>query len=170
MSLAPNAIPFNYEIVFAATEDGVYQSPNGGRAWRFAGEGIPPVPVLSIAVSPDFKKVSGAVFAGTDGAGLYRSLDGGKSWQAITPFPTDDATWSQATINTLYFNPQGILFVGTSEQGILASPDLGKTWQSLLQIDDVILRLAGNGNATAGWRRRARLAGIQRRWGYMADR
>lgn len=172
---AKNAVTFDYDIVFAATEHGVYQSPNAGRAWRFSGNGIPTVPVVSIAVSPDFKQTpvfyssalaldmpadhiegrysiklpnssfSGAVFAGTDGAGLYRSLDGGMSWQEINSFPVDGNNWSQATINTLYFDSQGKLYAGMSEQGILVSPDLGKTWHSLLQIDDVILRLAGHG-------------------------
>lgn len=142
-----NAIPYHYEIVFAATDEGVYQSPNAGRAWRFAGDGLPPAPVLCVAVSPDFKvaPASGAVFAGTDGAGLYRSMDGGKSWQAIASFPGINSDWEQVSVNTLYFDSKGVLYAGTSDQGILASSDLGETWRSVLQIDDVILRLAGHG-------------------------
>lgn len=142
----PNSVVYNYEIVFAATESGVYMSPNAGRAWRFAGDGLPPVPVLSIAVSPDFKRIpapssarySGAVFAGTDGSGLYRSKDGGQNWQAITTVPTD------MTVNTMYFDAYGKLYLGTGEQGILVSSDRGESWSSLLETEDVVLCLGAH--------------------------
>ncbi len=144
----PNGVACNYEILFAATEAGIYQSPNAGRAWRFAGEGLPETPVLSIAVSPDFKRIStpsnaqytGAVFAGTDDAGLYRSNDGGQSWQVIKSIPTE------ITVNSLCFDSKGILYVGTGRHGILASSDLGETWSSLLETEDVILCLMAHGS------------------------
>ena len=145
---ASNTIVHNYEIVFAATEAGVYMSPNAGRAWRLVGDGLPPVPVLSVAVSPDFKRksisssahYSGAVFAGTEGAGLHRSQDGGQSWHTITSIPTD------LTINTMFFDRRGALYVGTSEHGILVSSDQGGTWNTLLEINDIILCLAAHGS------------------------
>jgi photosystem II stability/assembly factor-like uncharacterized protein len=146
--VASNTVVYNHEIIFAATESGVYQSPNAGRAWRFAGAGLPQVPVLSIAVSPDFKKTStpdgasftGAVFAGTDNAGLYRSLDGGQSWQAMISISTD------TIINTLFFDLQGVLYMGTGSHGIQVSYDLGDTWNTLLETEDVILCLAAHGS------------------------
>ncbi len=147
--VAYNTTVDNYEIIFAATEAGVYQSPNAGRAWRFAGKGLPQVPILSIAVSPDFKRIStpegasfrGAVFAGTDGAGLYCSLDGGQSWQAVMSISTD------MTINTLFFDSQGVLYMGTGNHGIQASHDLGDTWNTLMETGDVILCLAAHGSS-----------------------
>lgn len=145
--VALSSIVYNYEVVFAATDGGVYMSPNAGRAWRFAGDSLPPVPVLSIAVSSDFKRSAtfsnahyqGAVFAGTDGAGLYRSNDGGQSWQGIASLP------GELAINAMCFDIQGTLYLGTSEHGILSSPDLGETWTSLLETEDVILCLAMHG-------------------------
>jgi photosystem II stability/assembly factor-like uncharacterized protein len=140
-----SAISYRYEFVFAATEEGVYQSPNGGRAWRFAGKGLPASPILSLAVSLDFKRLPalsdaqpsfhGTVFAGTDGAGLYRSQDGGQSWQTLHSFPQD------AIVNALHFTSQGILLAATGEQGILASADFGATWSSRLEIEDSVLCL-----------------------------
>ena len=146
--VASNTVVYNHEIIFAGTESGVYQSPNAGRAWRFAGVGLPQVAVLSIAVSPDFKRTStpdgasfsGAVFAGTDGAGLYRSLDGGQSWQALALISTD------AIINALFFDAQGVLYMGTGNHGIQASYDLGDTWNTLLETEAVILCLAAHGS------------------------
>jgi photosystem II stability/assembly factor-like uncharacterized protein len=103
---------------------------------------------LSIAVSPNFKRTStpdgasfsGAVFAGTDGAGLYRSLDGGQSWQALALISTD------AIINALFFDAQGVLYMGTGNHGIQASYDLGDTWNTLLETEAVILCLAAHGS------------------------
>jgi len=143
-----NLFSSNYEIIFAATEAGVYQSPNAGRAWRFAGEGLPSVPVLCIAVSPDFKRIStpsnarytGAVFAGTDGAGLYRSNNGGQSWQVIKSISTE------LIVNSLYFDSKGTLYVGTGGHGVFTSSDLGKTWNHQLETEDVILCLAAHGS------------------------
>jgi photosystem II stability/assembly factor-like uncharacterized protein len=142
-----NSVVYNYEIVFAATEAGVYMSPNAGRAWRFAGDGLPPAPVLTIAVSPDFSRIPdpssaryrGTVFAGTDGSGLYRSKDGGQTWQAITTVPTD------MTVNTMYFDAHGKLYLGTGEQGVLISADQGEAWNSLLETEDVVLCLGAHG-------------------------
>jgi photosystem II stability/assembly factor-like uncharacterized protein len=142
-----NSVVYNYEMIFAATEAGVYMSPNAGRAWRFAGDRLPPVPILSIALSPDFKRVpnsssarySGDVFAGTDSSGLYRSKDGGQTWHGITSIPAD------VTVNAMYFDSLGKLYLGTGEQGILVSADRGETWSSLLETEGVILCLAGHG-------------------------
>ena len=146
--VASNTVVYNHEIIFAATESGVYQSPNAGRAWRFTGAGLPQVAILSIAVSLDFKRTStpdgasfsGAVFAGTDGAGLYRSLDGGQSWQAVASISTD------MIINTLFFDSSGVLYMGTGNHGIQASYDLGDTWNTLLETEAVILCLAAHGS------------------------
>ena len=143
-----NGVAYNFETIFAAADSGVYQSPNAGRAWRFAGTGLPSAPVLSIAVSPDFKRIStpsgasysGAIFAGTDGAGLYRSNNGAQSWQVINSIPAG------MTINSLCFDSQSILYVGTGGHGIFASPDLGETWNHSLATEDIILCLAVQGS------------------------
>lgn len=144
---ASNSVVYDYEIVFAATEAGVYMSPNAGRAWRFAGKGLPSAPILSITLSPDFKRIpdpssacyEGDVFAGTEGVGLYRSRDGGQTWQVIPSVPAD------LTVNSMLFDAQGKLYLGTGEQGVLVSADRGETWNFLLETDDVVLCLGAHG-------------------------
>ena len=146
--VARNTVVYNHEIIFAGTESGVYQSPNAGRARRFAGVGLPQVPVLSIAVSPDFKRTStpegasfsGAVFARSDGDGLYRSVDGGQSWHAVLSIST------ATIIKTLFFDLQGMLYTGTGNNGIQVSYNQGDTWNTLLETEDVILCLATHGS------------------------
>ena len=58
-----------WEVVFAGTEDGLYRSPNGGRAWK-RSEGMHGV-VLGIPAAPDYHS-SGVVLAGTEDTGLWR--------------------------------------------------------------------------------------------------
>lgn len=133
------------EIVFAASDQGVYFSPNGGRAWRICDAGLPDVAVLSLAVSSNFKRspisrtavqISGAVFAGTDGNGLHRSLDGGQTWQAMRTFP------GRAVVNDLQFDQRGWLWAATGQEGVLVSPDQGETWRLIVADDLVNLCLA----------------------------
>ena len=72
------------QAVFAGTEGGVYRSPNGGRGWKQSA-GLN-APVISLAVAPDFHD-GGAVLAGTEGAGLWRSEDGGFTFAAVPGAP-----------------------------------------------------------------------------------
>lgn len=145
---APDGVTYRYELVLAATEAGVYLSPNAGRAWQFAGLGLPDAAALSLAVSPDFRRTpsltnshyQGSVFAGMDGAGLYRSVNGGQSWQVVSSFP------AEATVNALLFDKRRRLLAGTGEHGLLVSDDLGENWLPLLGPEQVILILAEHGN------------------------
>ncbi|MBW7883391.1 MAG: hypothetical protein H3C34_12275 [Caldilineaceae bacterium] len=96
------------EIVFAGTGSAIYRSPNGGRGWRrctAAG-----APVLSLAVASDFHN-SGAVLAGTEGAGLWRSTDGGHSFAPVPGTPE--------VVNALVAHPAGWLL-----------SDLDQLWRS----------------------------------------
>lgn len=83
--IAPTDAWPQWEVVLAGTENGVYRSPNGGRGWKQASgiEGV----VQAIAFAPDFHK-NGVVLAGTESNGLWRSLDGGRSFELITTAPS----------------------------------------------------------------------------------
>ncbi len=73
-----------WEVVFAGTEDGLYRSPNGGRAWK-RSEGVHGV-VLTIAAAPDFHS-SGVVLAGAEENGLWHSTDGGHCFTPVAGAP-----------------------------------------------------------------------------------
>lgn len=91
----PEGVWPKWEIVFAATEEGVYRSPNGGRGWR-RSEGIEGV-VQTLAVGQDFH-TTGIVLAGTESAGLWRSSDGGRSFAPVANGPQRvDALTATAT-------------------------------------------------------------------------
>jgi photosystem II stability/assembly factor-like uncharacterized protein len=67
---------------------------------------------------------SSILYAGTWGSGMYKSMDGGISWQVINqglPF---------LYINSLAIDPQNpsILYAGTYEHGVYKTTDGGATW------------------------------------------
>jgi DNA-binding beta-propeller fold protein YncE/photosystem II stability/assembly factor-like uncharacterized protein len=72
--------------LFAGLDRGVIKSTDGGRTWRPVNAGLPlkddgqPPSVLSLAISPDYP-ADGTLFVGLVDYGVYRSVDGGKSWR-----------------------------------------------------------------------------------------
>jgi photosystem II stability/assembly factor-like uncharacterized protein len=120
----------------------VWRSEDGGTTWTHSSAGLtygdgddaPSIPtVWSLAATPD-----GALLAGVEPAGLFRSEDGGATWthvsglrehpsrpgwqpgagglilHTIVPHPTDpDRTW-----------------VGISAVGVFETRDRGRTWEA----------------------------------------
>jgi photosystem II stability/assembly factor-like uncharacterized protein len=130
-----------YERLYAATEGGVYESPNGGRAWRPAGSAMQGLSVLSLAWQPGPRLPGprlpgpglpgpdaaspggGLLFAGTEADGLFRSQDGGQTWQSL------DLGAETGPINSLYAGPGQDVLAGTGGLGLLRSSDAGLSWQ-----------------------------------------
>ena len=94
--VAPAGAWPQWEIVFAATEEGVYRSPSGGRGWKRA-EGLTGI-VQTLAVARDFHAQEreshpnaalnqGVVLAGTESNGLWRAEDGGRCFSRVEEAP-----------------------------------------------------------------------------------
>ena len=107
------------EAAFAGTANGVYYSPNGGRAWRFSG--LDGLTVLSLALHPDFENVP-IILAGSENQGMWRSEDSGKNWLAVELTGFEDLT-----VNA-FLRYEDAWIAATSEAGVLASYDDGLTW------------------------------------------
>jgi hypothetical protein len=109
---------------FAGTASGLYRSRNGGRAWRVVELG-PETPVIqALAISPCLAD-DGLVLAGTESDGLFRSDDGGQSWEPVAGFPS-------ACVTSLAFARPGEgarrIAAGTAA-GVALSEDGGETWE-----------------------------------------
>ena len=119
---------------------GIYASDDYGLSWTFMG----PTPAISEVVSFAFDASdANLVYAGTRGMGLYKSNDGGGSWQH-TPFPgilppvhiesvvahpdTHDKVYVRLYTYASSPNPQPNLFVST---------DAGETWEEIPDVDTV---------------------------------
>ena len=94
---------------------GILHSADGGSTWIPLG--LAEVPIEALVVHP-----SGGLIAGAWGA-VYRSTDGGESWEKIT------AGLPGATINSFAVGRDGILFAGSYE-GIFRSLDAGAVWNA----------------------------------------
>ncbi|KZD06357.1 WD40/YVTN/BNR-like repeat-containing protein [Oceanibaculum pacificum] len=117
----------------------VWKSTDQGKSWTHSsaglsyGEGEPPIKaVWSLALGPD-----GALYAGVDPAGLFRSTDGGESWEHV-PGLRDHPTrphWMPGgaglILHSLLVHPEdpNRLWVGISSAGVFYSGDGGKSWE-----------------------------------------
>jgi photosystem II stability/assembly factor-like uncharacterized protein len=108
-------------IAIAGTESGVYLSRNGGQSWHDLAFPDLDDPVVTVAISPEFAS-DGLMFAGTEGAGLFRSRDGGATWSRMLP---DDAAVEAVSVQFT----TGTDVLAIMADSVFVSGDAGDTWQ-----------------------------------------
>ena len=129
-----------------AASGGVWKTTDGGLTWApiFDDEGVPSTG--SIAVAPSDPNVvwvgTGEAFIRSNvsiGNGIYRSTDGGKTWQhrgldtsgrigRIVVHPTNPDVAYAAVLGHAY-SPQ-------PDRGVFRTTDGGETWEHVLQVDE----------------------------------
>jgi photosystem II stability/assembly factor-like uncharacterized protein len=131
-SLAPS--PLDANLIWAGTDDGlIWLTRDGGQNWR---EVSPPglTPWSKIAQLDASHFDPNGVYAAVNRSRLddlhayiYRTHDGGQTWEKIANGLPDDAS-----VNVVREDPvrQGLLFAGT-ERAIYVSFNDGDSWQSL---------------------------------------
>src|SRR5207245_5086667 len=72
--------PTNPNILYAGTRKGVHKTTDGGESWGPSNEGLTTLNIRSMALSPLNPQI---VYAGTNGSGLFRSMDGAKTWTHV---------------------------------------------------------------------------------------
>ncbi|MCG6887062.1 MAG: hypothetical protein LJE74_07630, partial [Proteobacteria bacterium] len=107
---------------------GIYRSIDGGRSWlAVGGAGLPEGPMgrIELAVAPDrqAQRVWASVEA-VEGAGVYRSDDGGNHWEYVK----DDASLAGSYMGWLTADPQDADTVWAGGQPLRRSTDGGKTF------------------------------------------
>jgi photosystem II stability/assembly factor-like uncharacterized protein len=78
--------PLTPDILYAGTRRGVHKTIDAGENWTGANDGLTSLNIRAMALSPPEPQT---IFAGTNGSGLFRSVNGGKTWTAVplTPAP-----------------------------------------------------------------------------------
>ncbi|MBI5086937.1 MAG: hypothetical protein HZB13_20355 [Acidobacteria bacterium] len=113
--------PGRPEVVFAGTTLGLLKSANGGGGFRQLNQ----LHVLSMAFDPRDPQ---RLFLATEGAGLWRSTDGGETVRPInTGFVSRRVVNLAGSGDTLYLSVAG----DNSSGGIFTSSDGGRGWKSL---------------------------------------
>ena len=115
-------------VVFAAGDEGLFRSADGGATWQPAYASLQldePLPATAVALSPRFA-IDNLVFAGAPG-GVLRSADGGATWVA-SALPAPPPTVSALVVSP-DFAQDGLVIAGTSDDGVFRSTDRGLNWQ-----------------------------------------
>ncbi|MEO6913427.1 MAG: hypothetical protein ABI182_05345, partial [Candidatus Baltobacteraceae bacterium] len=148
--VAVAGVPSNPNLFYmGGVQSGIWKSTNYGHSWKNISDGSLPNDATSIgalAVAPSNPKI---IYAGSGesdiradvdtGAGIYRSVDAGKTWKYAGLSDTHSSmglTIDPRDPNTVYAASMGHVFKANSERGIFKTTDGGKTWKKILFVDD----------------------------------
>jgi photosystem II stability/assembly factor-like uncharacterized protein len=139
-------VPGNPNVVYVGTgSGGVLKTTNGGNSWRPVFERHGTLSIGDIALEPGNPDV---VWVGTGeanprnsvsfGDGVYKSTDGGKTWQHMGL--TDTRHISRIVVNprnpdVVYVGALGHAFGPNEERGVFMTTDGGRTWRKTLYVD-----------------------------------
>ena len=100
--------PTNAQIAYAATQQGVQKTKDGGNTWISLGQKT--AFVFSLAVDPQTRST---VYLGGPSGGLYKSIDGGQTWQ------NSNANLPATNIYALAIDPQsGAIYASLEGEGV----------------------------------------------------
>lgn len=114
------------ETLYAAAEDDLYASYNGGMYWKPLQTGVPEI--LSVVQHPVDSKI---LIAGTENHGAVVSRDGGESWITAENLP-------KTAIYSLAYSGDGrYVYAGGYKTGVWRSADNGISWDIIWDDEDV---------------------------------
>ena len=132
---------------FGAVNGGVWKTTNGGQTWRNVTDGksdLSSVGAIAVATSDP-----NVIYVGTGesqpredltyGTGVYRSTDGGGSWQHLGLSDTQqigDLVIDPRDADRVYVAAIGHAFGPNPERGVFRTTDGGKTWKKVLFLND----------------------------------
>ncbi|NJB87093.1 photosystem II stability/assembly factor-like uncharacterized protein [Lewinella marina] len=139
--------PQDRDLIYVATASGgLWKSTNGGTSFAPIFDDQKYLSIGAVAVSDANPSI---IWAGTGegnprnsanyGGGIYRSLDGGATWEMmgledtrhihrILTHPTDP--------NTVYVGAMGSMWGPNPERGVYRTTDGGKNWERVLYVDE----------------------------------
>ncbi len=134
-------------IVVGVATGGVWISDNGGVTWEpvFDKEAVASIGAITINQSnPDIIWVgtgeSNVRNSTSIGGGVYKSVDGGKSWR-LAGLPNseriDRITLHPTNPDIVYVAAMGTLWGPNSERGVYKTVDGGQTWRQILYVDQL---------------------------------
>ncbi len=136
----------NNHIVIGTASGGVWESKSAGITWKpiFDKEAVQSIGAIAIS-----QKNPHHIWAGTgegnprnsqsSGKGVYKSIDGGKTWQLMGLEKTK--TIHRIIIdkhdeNTIFVGALGSAWGPNEERGVFKTTDGGKTWKKILYVND----------------------------------
>ncbi len=120
-------------------QGGLWQSTDTGNTWMSASDAMKSLSVSSLALDPNYPDI---MYAGTGegrsnenalrGRGIFKSEDGGASWNLLPLTSPDTVGENWSNINYIAISSAGIVLAATSDNRrngfIYRSKDGGQTW------------------------------------------
>lgn len=135
--------------LLVGTDKGLFRVSSDGqdRDWRVEGPYLPGHSVLCVAVTPGRpRELLASARHNVWGAHLYRSADGGASWESLDQAPHHPPGRHQDSLKAIWglaWTPDGSrLFAGIDPAGLFASDDRGATWQDVSGLNEHATRAA----------------------------
>ena len=124
--------PENPEVVFAGTQDGPYRSVDRGNHWERMDYPRSGAPVWTFTFRPGYPNV---MYCGTAPGEIYRSLNGGDSWQNLNaPMGSNECAMSFPTrVIAMTVDPSdpNDVYAALEVAGVIRSSDGGDTWEEI---------------------------------------
>ena len=97
-----------------------------GKSWHDIGAGTLPKTLWRVAIDPA-KGPSGSppIYVGSAGSGIFKSLDGAKTWENLSKGLVKGAL----NVRSIALG-RGLILIGTSD-GVYKTTDGGKSWQAM---------------------------------------
>ena len=124
---------------WTGTEAGLFATDDRGESWSLV-EGVPfdqQDQIEAVVVSPAFDD-DGTILMSVKGRGLFRSIDEGRSFEAIAPELLEDqivfGSFYHPTSEPIVFSPDFAAdrtVFGIAEERVFRSTDAGSTWTTL---------------------------------------
>lgn len=114
-----------WTLIDGGPESAIYKTTDGGKTWRKVTTGLPTVHLgrIGLAISPANPDVIYACVEAADGkGGIFRSLDGGETWERRNPFDQTAMYFS-----TIVADPRQVERVYVLNVFLMVSNDGGKT-------------------------------------------
>ncbi len=111
------ALAANRDLVYAATDAGMFKSPDYGDTWIAHNNGLSDANLTAVAVA------GLDVFAASAGGNMFKSVDEGDVWVALAPLP------DQVTVRALVVSEKSVF--AATERGVFVSDNAGNDWQLL---------------------------------------
>jgi len=141
--------------LLAATETGAFLSPDRGKSWNALHVGPPGTGVRVLAIDP---WSPATMYAGTEGKGLYKSSDGGRTWNKIKASAGLLLEEAEVYDIGIDLSKPDIVFAAVSPYGVLCTTDRGADWKCLTpdisgtgsQVTRLLIKNEGNGTLLYG--------------------
>ena len=116
--------PLNSQVLYAGTTLGITKTEDGGASWKDLGQKVAFIFCMAVDQrNPD------TIYLGTVNGTVYRSTDGGRTWESRS------SGLPQANIIALATAPNSdTIYAGADRVGIFKSTDGGLTWRQTAPI------------------------------------